>query len=49
MKATRAQLFFLLVLPGVIKEYSLNRDGPISSVKLFSLNPGQAHKPGGTL
>ncbi|XP_015758829.1 PREDICTED: kaptin-like [Acropora digitifera] len=32
--------------PSVIKEYSLNRDGPISSVKLFSLNPGQAHKTG---
>ncbi|XP_074630148.1 KICSTOR complex protein kaptin-like isoform X1 [Acropora palmata] len=36
----------LAVQPSVIKEYNLNRDGPISSVKLFSLNPGQAHKPG---
>lgn len=41
--------FFWLFLPGVIKEYSLNRDGPISSVKLLSLNSGQLHKTEGTL
>lgn len=34
----------LTAQPSVIKEYSLNRDGPISSVKLFSLNSKQPQK-----
>ena len=33
--------FFLVTWPGIVKEHTLYRDGPISSVKLFSLTSSQ--------